>query len=250
MLEYSIVISAYNEAKNITASLTQITSFMRTFAKEFEIVIVDDGSEDDTANLVESYAKENPEVKLLRNKHKGKGPGIYAGIMAAEGKFIYMADADLSTPISEIKRLANWIIEHEFDIVIASREGLGAKRIKEPLYRHLMGRVFNFFVRVIALPGIQDSQCGFKLFKKEAAKEIFEKLSIYGKDAPEISEAYLGAFDVEVLYIAKKLGYKIKTVPVEWTYMPTERLNPIKDSILMLRDVIKVRLNDRKGVYL
>jgi len=249
MLEYSIVMSAYNESKNITSSLTQIVTFMRSFSSGFEVIVVDDGGTDSTADLVEQYAKENSEIVLIKNVHKGKGPSIYTGVMAAEGRLIYMADVDLATPISEIKRLSTWINEHNFDIVIASREGIGAKRNKEPLYRHITGRVFNFFVQLIALPGIKDSQCGFKLFRKEVAKKIFSKLHIYGEHAPEIAGAYLGAFDVEVLYIARKLGYKIKAIPVEWTFVRTDRLNLVIDSIKMLADITKVVINDRKGLY-
>lgn len=249
MYEFSIVIPAYNEADRIIPTLTQVMTFMRNFSDSFEVIVVDDGSEDKTAELVENYKKENEEIKLIMNKHKGKGPTVWTGVMKAEGRFIYMADADLSTPIDELKTLISWIIEHDYDVVIASREGIGANRINEPYYRHLMGRFFNYVVQLAALPGIKDSQCGFKLFTKKAAKEIFKRLEVYGKEAKELKKGYMGAFDVEVLYLARKLGFKIKEVSVTWTYVKTTRLNPISDSIKMVLDVVKVRLNDMRGLY-
>jgi len=251
MIEYSIIIPAYNEADKITTSLTQVISYMRTFSNSFEVIVVDDGSKDNTAEIVEKYLESNsfPEIKLIKNPHKGKGPSVWTGVMNAEGEYIYTADADLSTPMTELKKLSIWIKDHNFDIVIASREGAGAQRIDEPFYRHLMGRVFNYVVQIFALPGIKDSQCGFKLFKKETAKRIFKKLKIYGEVAKPTDKAFLGAWDVEVLYLARKLGYKIKEIPVTWVYVKTTRLNPFKDSLKMLFDVMKVRINYLKGVY-
>ena len=251
MIEYSIIIPAYNEADKITTSLTQVISYMRTFSNSFEVIVVDDGSKDNTAEIVEKYLESNsfPEIKLIKNPHKGKGPSVWTGVMNAEGEYIYTADADLSTPMTELKKLSIWIKDHNFDIVIASREGAGAQRIDEPFYRHLLGRVFNYVVQIFALPGIKDSQCGFKLFKKEAAKKVFKKLKIYGEMAKTTDKAFLGAWDVEVLYLARKLGYKIKEIPVMWVYVKTTRLNPFKDSLKMLFDVMRVRINYLKGVY-
>jgi glycosyltransferase involved in cell wall biosynthesis len=249
MPEYSIVIPTYNESDKITASLTQVLNFMRGFAQTFEVLVVDDGSSDKTADIIENYRANNPEIKLIRNAHKGKGPAIWTGIMAAEGDYIYVADADFSAPISELKKLVVWIKDNNFDVVIASREAHGAKRIDEPLYRHLMGRIFNILVQIIALPGIKDTQCGFKLFKKDVAKQIFGKLKVYSDSAPIINKPFLGAFDVEVLYIARKLNFKIKEAAVTWTYVRTTRLRVFHTSIKMVRDVINVRINDFRGVY-
>ena len=147
MIEYSIVIPAYNESNKIASSLTQIVNFMKFFSDYFEILVVDDGSRDKTTEVVESYAMSTPEISLIKNSHKGKGPAVLAGITQALGQYIYLADADLAAPISELKKLSLWIKEHDNDIVIASREGVGAIRVGEPLYRHLMGRVFNFLVQ-------------------------------------------------------------------------------------------------------
>jgi dolichyl-phosphate beta-glucosyltransferase len=248
-MEYSIVIPAYNEFDKISATLTQVVSFMRTFSESFEVIVVDDGSKDQTCEAVSDYRKENPEVVLVKNPHKGKGFAVRTGMMRARGDLIYTSDADLAASIPELKKLVVWIKDHDYDIVIATREGVGAKRIGEPFYRHLMGRVFNFWVQLIALPGINDSQCGFKLFKKSVAKEVFGMLDIYGENTKEIGQPYVGAWDVEVLYIARKLGYKIKEVPVVWTFVRTPRLRPINDSIHMAIDVLKVRINGLSGKY-
>ena len=249
MKEYSIVIPAYNEGDKITSTLTQVASFMNNFSSEYEIIVVDDGSTDSTAAIVDEYLKTTPNITLVRNLHKGKGVALYAGVMKAIGEYIYLCDADLSTPVSELKKMAVWAKENDFDIVIGSREGIGAQRVDEPFYRHLMGRGFNFLVQLLALPGIKDSQCGYKLFKSKVAKEVFQKLIVYGPKNETLKVPYLGAFDVEVLYIAKKLGYKIKEVPVFWKYVKTTRLRAIPDSIKMLRDVVKVRILDFKGRY-
>lgn len=249
MVEYSVVIPAYNEADKISSTLTQVVGFMRGFCNSFEVILVDDGSKDNTAAAVEDYAKDVPEVILIKNKHMGKGPTVYTGIMKASGKMIYMADADLSAPISELKKLSVWAIDQNYDIVIASREGVGAERIGEPYIRHLMGRVFNFFVRIFALPGINDSQCGFKLFKGNVAKDVFSRLSLYNGNSKELDVAYTGAWDVEVLYIAQKLGYKIKQVPVVWTFVKTTRISAVRDSVKMFIDLLKIRFNDLRGKY-
>ena len=248
-MDYSIVMPAYNEEDKITSTLTQIVNFMRGFCGSFEIIVVNDGSEDSTAQKIEDYAKENSEVKLITNPHKGKGFAVWTGMMEAKGDLVYMADADLSAPIDELKKLSVWAKDQNFDIVIGSREGFGARRIGEPFYRHVMGRFFNYLVQIVALPGISDSQCGFKLFKNKVAKDIFNRLLVYGEEAKGIDTAYLGAWDVEVLYLAKKLGYTVKQVPVTWTYVKSKRLNPLKDAIKMARDVFKIRLNDLGGRY-
>lgn len=249
MPKFSVVIPVYNESERILTTLNQVFSFLRNFVESFEVITVDDGSADNSVELLEGYAHENNELVVVKNPHKGKGPSVYTGIKKARGQYICMADADSATPIDELKKFYNWIVEHDYDIVIASREGVGARRANEPFYRHLMGRVFNMLVQAIVLPGIKDTQCGFKLFKAGAAKDIFSRLKIYGDAAKEEKRPYVGAFDVEVLYLARKLGYKIKEQSVPWTHVKTTRINPLVDSIKMTRDVLRVRLNDIKGVY-
>ncbi len=249
MIQYSIVIPAYNEEDKIISSLIQVVNFMRVFCNSFEVIVVNDGSQDSTASKVYEYSKENPEITLIDNPHKGKGFAVWTGMMKAQGEYIYMADADLSAPIEDLKKFSILAKDQNFDVVIGSREGFGSKRIGEPAYRHIMGRIFNYFVQIVALPGINDSQCGFKLFTKKSAKDIFGRLLVYGVDTKEIDTAYFGAWDVEVLYLARKLGYSIKQVPVTWVYVRSKKFNPIKSAFKMSWDVIKVRLNDLRGKY-
>lgn len=248
-MKYSIVIPVYNEADKINTSLTQVLGFMRTFDGPFEIIVSDDGSVDKSADLIQDYAQGNPEIKLIRNSHKGKAATLVSGVNASLGDYIYLADADFSTHISELKKLSVWVIDQGFDIAIASREGFGANRVGEPYYRHLIGRVFNMLVQIVALPGINDSQCGFKLFKKDVAKQLFAKLVVYGENNKVIKKPFFGALDVEVLYLARKYGYKIKEVPVTWTYVKTTRFNFISNSWKMARDLFRIRVADNRHQY-
>lgn len=249
MIEYSIVIPTYHEEGSIRSTLTQIINYMKTFASSYEIIIVDDGSKDNTASIVEEFAKDHPEIKLQRNPHKGKGFSVRTGMLMASGKYILMSDADMATPIEELKRLLVWITDHNFDVVIGSREGIGAVRKNEPLLRHVMGRVFNFLVQTLVVYGINDTQCGFKLFKGDVAHDIFSNLVLFGPDTKETKKPKVTAFDVEVLVIAKRRGYKIKEVPIKWTFVKTPRVHPIRDSIANFTDVLLIKKNDILGKY-
>ena len=248
-INYSIVIPAYNEEGGITASLTQVMNYMSSFDPLFEVIIVDDGSTDSTAQKVEDYAQYHSEITLIKNPHKGKAASVITGVTAAKGKYILTADADMATPIDELKRFVHWIDDHNFDAVIASREGAGSKRQGEPISRRVIGRAFNLFVRLVALPNFADTQCGFKLYKGEMAHDVFSRLKVYSDKDKVIKKPFFGAFDVEVIFIAKKRGYKLKAVPVTWTYIKTNRLNFWGNSVRMAWDVIKIRLNGLKGVY-
>jgi len=245
----SVVIPCYNEERNIRRTLVKIDDFLKEQGWSFEIVVVDDGSGDKTVPIVEEVIEGKKQFRLIKNPHMGKGYTVRTGMLAARGKYVLFSDADLATPIEEVKKLLLWVEKQGFDIAIASREGVGARREGEPLYRHLMGRVFNFLVQLLALRGINDSQCGFKLFKREVARQIFERLYIYGRRAKSLKHAYLGAFDVEVLFLARKFGYRIKEVPVTWYYVQTQRLHPLRDSILMAWDLLKIRYYSWKGLY-
>jgi len=245
----SIVIPTYNEEKNIRQTLAQVFDYLEEKEFTYEIIVVDDGSEDETVEIVEEFFGDKESLTLIKNPHKGKGVAVRRGVLASKGDYILFSDADLATPIEETDRFLMWLRDHDFDVAIASREGFGAKRVEEPYYRHFLGRGFNFLVQFLALSGIEDSQCGFKMFTRKAANNIFRRLKVYGEAAPEIKHAYMGAFDVEVLYLARKMGYKIKEVPVTWRYVKSERLHPLRDSWRMFWDVVRVRLNDLRGLY-
>jgi hypothetical protein len=168
---------------------------------------------------------------------RGKGRAVKIGVGVARGDRVVFADADLSTPIEEVIGLADQLSDQS-QVVIATREGSGARRVGEPYLRHLMGRVFNLIVQMLAVRGIQDTQCGFKAFTRAAAHDVFGRQQIVGF-----------GFDVEVLFIARRLGYTIKEVPVTWQYAASSRVDPVRDTIRMLRDVLVVRLNDLRGLY-
>ena len=243
----SVIIPAYNEEPNFKkGTINELPSYLEKQDYSFEMLIVDDGSEDNTANLAQNFAKKHKNVRVIKNPHQGKAETVKTGVQEARGELVLFTDFDQATPISEVEKLLPFF--PEYDIVIGSRQLPGAKREKEPIHRHLMGLVFNLIVQAIAIRGIWDTQAGFKCFKGDVAKDIFARLKVYG-EGKKVQGALVTAFDVELLFIAKKHGYKIKEVPIIWHHVATTRVNPIKDSLRMLRDVIKIRLNDFKGIY-
>lgn len=243
----SIVIPAYNESDNFRKGvLDKIDHYLRRQVYPYEVILVDDGSTDELPQLLKQFVKDKPGWQLIANPHQGKAQTVATGVAASTGKLILFTDFDQATPISEVEKLLPFA-KKKYDVVIGSREVKGARRLKEPWYRHFMGRGFNFFVSLLALRGIQDTQCGFKLFKAEAAKDLFSKLVVYGKH-PE-KTAFTGAFDVEILYLAQKFGFKIAEVPVYWTHITTTRISPVKDSIRMFVDLLRIRLTDLLGRY-
>lgn len=248
-VDISIVIPCYNEEKRIISTLNTIVSFMNSYNPSFEIIVVDDGSKDSSVQLVKNYISTRENIYLVENPHKGKGYAVRTGALMSVGKYILMTDADLATPIDEIKRLLVWVEDHNFDIVMASREGLGASRHEEPFIRHLMGRVFNLLIKIIVGLFYKDTQCGFKLFKGDKARDIFNRLILFGDSSKIVKYPKVTAFDVEVLVIAKNDDLNVKEVPVPWTYVPTKRVSAIRDSILMLLEISKIRLNDLLGKY-
>ena len=243
----SVIIPAYNEEPNFKkGTIDQVPRYLEKQNYSCEILIVDDGSDDNTAKLAEDFAKKYQNIKVINNSHQGKAETVKVGVMAANGKYILFTDFDQATPISEIEKLLPFF--PKYDIVIGSRQLPGATREKEPFYRHLMGLGFNLVVQTIAVRGIWDTQAGFKCFKGDIAKKLFEKLKVYGK-GKKVKGALVTAFDVELLFIAKKAGYKIKEVPIICHHVATSRVNPLRDSLRMFRDVVKIRLNDLRGIY-
>jgi hypothetical protein len=168
-------------------------------------------------------------------------------MLAAEGQWRLFADFDQSSPLREVEKLVPWT-KKGYSIVIGSREIEGALRDKEPFHRHMMGKIFNMVVQVLAVPGVHDTQCGFKLLSAQATEKLFNKLVIYGGQEQR-KDAFTGAFDVELLYLALKAGFKIKEVPIFWAYNETVRVNPLKDSFRMLRDIVRIRLASLSGKY-
>lgn len=243
----SIIIPSYNEMTNIERGvLTEIYDYLKNVDYGFELILSDDGSTDGTAAQLDKFAATHKNVTVLHNPHAGKGPTVQSGMLAAKGEWRLFTDFDQSTPISEIAKF--WPHTDSYPIVIGSREGKGAVRDKEPIHRHIMGRGFNLLVQFLAIPGILDTQCGFKLFRGDVAEKLFSSLVIYGRKE-ERSDAFTGAFDVELLFLAIKYGIPIKEIPITWHHFETNRVSPIRDSVRMLRDILFIRLEDIKRSY-
>jgi dolichyl-phosphate beta-glucosyltransferase len=244
----SVVIPSYNERQNVARGvLDQVVSYLSKQKFSWEVILSDDGSKDGTIEELLAFAKKHHGVKVLQNKHAGKGPTVQSGMLAATGEWRLFTDFDQSTPLSEIEKL--WHFTESHQVIIGSREIKGAKREEEPWYRHLMGRGFNLLVQSLAVPRIFDTQCGFKLFSAEAAEAVFHKLYIYDRARSAQRDAFTGAFDVEALFVARKLGFKIKEVPIFWQHHETDRVSPIKDSLRMFRDVVRIRWAQLSGHY-
>lgn len=244
----SVVVPSYNEKKNLEkGSLDELFSYLNKQSYPWEVILTDDGSTDGTINDLDTYAKAHKHTQVLKNIHAGKAPTVKAGMLAAKGEWVLFTDFDQSTPISEVEKLLKYA-QQGAAVVIGSREIKGAKRDKEPFYRHLMGKGFNFLVQILAVPGIYDTQCGFKLFSNEASEHLFKQLVVYGTQKKRL-DAFTGAFDVEILFLARKNGYSIKEVPIRWKHNETNRVSPVKDSIRMLIDIVKIRLAYVAGKY-
>ncbi|MCA8923814.1 MAG: glycosyltransferase family 2 protein [Planctomycetes bacterium] len=241
----SLVVPAYNEAIRIEHTLGELEAWRaRGPGVGAELVLVDDGSEDATLPLLRGWAHGRDRVQVLALPHRGKGHAVRAGMLAAQGARVAFADADLATPLDELQRLLA-ALEAGADVAIGSREGPGAVRENEPGYRHVLGRGFNWLVQALVLPGIADTQCGFKLFRAEAAREVFGRLRRYGAAGPLARGANVTAFDVEVLLVARHLGYTITEVPVRWRHERGSKVRPLLDTARMARSVCELAIRSR-----
>ncbi len=202
-----------------------------------EVVVVNNNSRDATRRIADDFAAPRPYMRVLDQPRQGKGAAVQKGMLEGRGEYLFICDADFSMPVDEISKFMPPNADR-YDVAIASREVTGARRVDEPNYRHLMGRVFNLIVRVLAIPKIQDTQCGFKVFRREAARDVFTLQTIDG-----------WGFDVEVLFIALKHGYKLIEVPITWYYKPQTKISPLRDSINMVLEVMRVRMNGWRGKY-
>jgi dolichyl-phosphate beta-glucosyltransferase len=233
----SIVIPAYNEAARIRPTLDQLRAHIPTLVPTWELRVVDDGSSDETASVVQDVAAMDNRVVLQREPHRGKGGAVRRGLLAARGELRFMCDADLSMPVIEIGRFLS-LVPATCDIAIGTREGQGSNRVGEPDYRHVMGRVFNQFVKTMVLAGLNDTQCGFKMFTAGAVETVFPRVTIEG-----------WAFDIEALYIARRHQLRVCEVPIEWHFRNQSQVSAVRDSFRMAKDVLKIRANGRRGIY-
>jgi len=233
----SIIIPAYNEERRLPATLETIQRFLDKQSYEAEVLVVENGSSDRTLQIAQEFAAKHPNIHAIHEEQRGKGRAVRAGMLAASGQYRFFGDADLSMPIDQVNRFLPPQLPDPA-VVIGSREAPGAIRYGEPEMRHLSGRIFNTLVRWIALPGLQDTQCGFKLFRADAAEDVFQRQTIFG-----------WTFDVEVLYIARLHGYPITEIGVPWYYNADSKVRMLNDAWNMVKDLITIRRNSRRGVY-
>lgn len=233
----SVVIPAYNEGPRIQRTLDRITGYLSTRQYHWEVVVSDDGSTDNTVRLVEQAAAGNPNIRLLTLPHGGKGWAVKNAMLAASGDYRLICDADLSVPIEQVERLLPPQLQG-VDIALGSREQPSSRRIGEPPLRHLMGRVYNRLVQALAAPGLKDTQCGFKCFRGNIVAPLFQRQTMDGF-----------AFDPELLFLAQRRGLTIKEVGIDWYYGKGSKVRPVRDSLAMTADLLKIRWAYFTGKY-
>jgi glycosyltransferase involved in cell wall biosynthesis len=234
----SLIIPAHNEEARLPDTLNQVFEFAGKQSYTMEVLVVENGSQDNTLQIAQDFANVYPQLRVLQNPESGKGRAVQQGMLAAQGEYRFMCDVDFSMPIDEINRFLPPALDG-YDIAIASREAPGAVRHGEPLYRHFVGRIYNGLIRRMALPGLQDTQCGFKCFKGDVAEDLFPRQTLTG-----------WSFDVEILFIARLLLYRVIEIPIHWYYNPHSKIKVASDSFKMGADLLKIRLNALRGVYI
>ena len=236
---YSIVIPAYNERARLASTLERVLTYVHTQGWDAEVIVVNDGSRDNTADIVRSFAEKDPVLRLVENPgNRGKGYSVRNGVLNARGRVILFTDADLSSPIEEATKLLK-ALEDGNDIAIGSRWlKTELQTRKQPLHRQIFGRLFNLVLRLVLGLQFADTQCGFKAFKRPAAQAIFplQRIERWG-------------FDPEILFLARKLGYKVAEIPVHWGHVGEARINPLRDGIRALGEMLQIRWNSITGKY-
>lgn len=230
----SVIVPAYNEADKIKSSLAAIKNYFDGNGFKYEIIVIDDGSVDKTLSIAREFSIGEENIKIISNANRqGKGFSVKKGVLETRSEYILISDADLSAPLEEIERLWPWA-GVGFDIVIGSRFNFNRNirtRVEQKLLRRILGLIFNLCVRILVIRGIRDTQCGFKLFRGSSAREVFSTIHIDGF-----------AFDVEVLFLAKKMGYKLKEVPINWKDRSSSKVSSLTDPWRMLRDLIRIKM--------
>lgn len=243
-IRLSVVAPMYNEMDNLKAgALEEMYNFLKKQKYTWELLIVDDESTDDSLKFAKKFAKGKKRIKVLAEPHRGKGGTVIAGMLGASGEIVLFTDMDQATPIKEIKKLLPKFDEG-YDVVIGSRAG----REGAPLIRKVMAHGFMATRTILLRLPYRDTQCGFKAFKKEAARDIFSKMKVF-EDKKVEGAAVTAGFDLEFLYIARKLGMKVAEVPVGWRHVGTERVSAVRDSIQAIMDMLRLRVNALKGMY-
>lgn len=239
-MKLSIIIPAYNEEHRIKKTLLRVDYFLRRSAIDAEVIVVDDGSSDRTAEIVQGFSQNKPYLRLMQNvTNRGKGYSVRRGVAEARGEYVLFADADNSTPIQEVKKLLPYLISGKIDVAIGSRSMKGSRvRVRQPWPRSMMGKIFNKLVKLFLYRDFVDTQCGFKCFTHRAACDIFS-----------VQRFDRFSFDIEVLAIAKLKCYRIKEVPIVWVNSLKSRVSPFKDAFRMFCDIFRLKFNIYKGKY-
>ena len=233
----SIVIPAHNEQRRLPATVERIFAFLQSQPYAAEVLVVENGSTDETFATAQSLTRRFGGLRVLREPRRGKGLAVRRGMLEARGAYRFLCDADLSMPIEMVARFLPPLLT-DTDVAIATREGPGAEVIGEPPCRRAIGRAFNLLVRLLLLPGLRDTQCGFKCFRAVAAEDIFPRQSRTGM-----------AFDAEALYIARRRRYRVRQVPIRWYFDPDSRVRMLRDSLQMAKDLLWIRLRALRGRY-
>jgi glycosyltransferase involved in cell wall biosynthesis len=232
----SVVIPAFNEERRLPPTLTRLHDYLHDRPYDWEVIVVSNGCTDATDEVVREAAKQIPNLHLIALAERGKGIATKTGALRSSGEIVFLCDADLSMPPENISAFLDRLETAE--VIVGSREAPGSHRYGEPWHRHMMGRVFNSLVQFVAVRGIEDTQCGFKAFRRNAARDLFSRQTLIGF-----------GFDVELLYLARKLGYRIQELGIPWYFDNDTRVRPGMDSVGMFYEVLMVRLRDAAGRY-
>jgi len=232
----SIIIPAHNEENRLPKALEQVLRFLKEQSFTSEVIVVENGSSDKTLEVAQKFAGEHENVRVIQSE-RGKGAAVKRGMLEAQGEYRFMCDADLSMPVEEITKFIPPALE-DFDIAIASREAKGAVRYNEPSYRHLGGRGINFLIQLFILPGLNDTQCGFKCLRADVAEKLFNLQTLSG-----------WSFDIEILYIARKYGYQVQEIPIHWYHDAETKIRALPDAIRMFQDIFRIHANALRGAY-
>jgi dolichyl-phosphate beta-glucosyltransferase len=233
----SIVIPAHNEASRLPRTLGKVFDYLGNQSYTSEVLIVENGSSDRTLELAQNYAKDRPNLTIIREEKRGKGNAVRRGMLEARGEYRFICDADLSMPIEELEKFLPPMLE-DFDIAIGSREAPGAVRYNEPYYRHLGGRAVNLMIQMLILPGLNDTQCGFKCFRAGTTETLFRQQTLMG-----------WSFDIEVLYLARKKKLRVKEIPIQWYFDADSKVRAVRDALRMIGDIFRIHLNAIRGRY-
>ena len=233
----SIIIPAHNEESRLPRTLGQVFAFLKKQSYSAEVIIVENGSSDRTLELAREFATRHSNMTVIHEEQRGKGNAVRRGMLEARGEYHFICDADLSMPIDEVQKFLPPVV-NDFDLAIASREAPGSTRYNEPSYRHWGGRAINFAIRLMILPGLNDTQCGFKCFRADVTESLFRQQTLMG-----------WSFDIEILYLARRKHLRIKEIPIQWYFDADSKVNAIRDALRMLGDIFRIHINAWRGRY-